>query len=427
MVSCPLERRAGTLGLPLKHFLLAAAGLLAFSAALFWGRERLMGFALDARFALGCVHLLTLGCVTATILGVMTQMIPGHGGTRLRWPLAPRAGLWLLSGGLGTFVAMLWTGRDAYWVPASALAGGIALYLGSLLRTVGAAKRDVTARHFAASLASLGLVIVLGALMAYDRQRGLIFPDGDGALVAHVHLALVGFVSLAIFGGAYRLFSPMAMARAGSRLPSQAATTLAAAGMLGLAADFLWFGGSLVRLWAALLAGGFLLFASQLRRLAGSPARLELPSVYALLGMAGGTLWTVLGLGLAYGLIEDRWESRAAYALAALLGWALPWIVGQTYKIMPFLVWRAACEGREGAPEYEALLHRPLAWVPFFGLAAGVPALTRGFLAESQAWLSAGTFLIFACGTAHAVQIARLALFVLRAPERPAVQAAHKV
>jgi hypothetical protein len=414
MVSCPLERRAGALGLPLKHFLLASVGLLAFAAALFAGRARLMGFDVDARFALGCAHLLTLGCVTATILGVMTQMIPGHGGVPLRWPWAPRAALWLLAGGLAGFVGALWTGVEAYWIPAAALAAALALYLASLLGTLARASRDVTARHFAAALSALALVALLGAGLAVDRQRGLLFPDGDGALVAHVHLALVGFVSLTILGGSYRLFSPMALARAHSRLPSRAAALLLAGGTLGLAVDALWFGRSLARLWAALLAAGFAAFASQLVLLLRTKAELDLPSAYALLGMAGGALWCALGLGLAFGAIEDRWESRAAYALAALLGWALPWILGQTYKIMPFLVWRSACEGREGAPAYDELLLRPLAWAPLPALALGVPALAAGFLAERQAWLSVGAALVLAAALAHFLQAVRLVRFVLR-------------
>ncbi|MBI3287957.1 MAG: hypothetical protein HYZ74_00380 [Elusimicrobia bacterium] len=209
------------------------------------------------------------------------------------------------------------------------------------------------------------------------------------------------------------------MSRAQSRRPSQAAALLLAAGTLGLAADALWFGRSRVRLWASLMTVGFVVFASQLRYLFKAQARLDLPSTYALLGMAGGALWCALGLGLAFGLIEDRWESRAAYALAALLGWALPWILGQTYKIMPFLVWRAACEGRDGAPAYEELLSKPLACTPFFALAGAASALVFGFLAENQAVLSAGAGLALVAGVAHAVQAARLARVVLRAKPAP--------
>lgn len=416
MVTCPLEKRAGALGLPLKHFLLAAAGLLAFSAALFLGRGRLMGFEVDARYALGTVHLLTIGFVSATILGVMCQMIPGHGGVPLRFPMAPRAAFWLLCAGLAGFVGMLWTGRDAYWLAAAAMATALALDIASLAATLAAGSRDVTARHFVAALSALVLVFLLGAAMAFDRQRGMIFRDGDGALIAHVHLALVGFVSLTILGGSYRLFYPMVMSRADSRWASQAAPVLLSAGVLGLAVDSLWFGRSLARFWAVVMTGGYLIYASQLRGLFHAKAERDLPSSYALLGMAGGALWCALGASLAFGALADRWESRAAYVLSALLGWAAPWILGQTYKIMPFLAWRAVTRGGtiEG-PAFETMIARKLAWVPFFGLAGGVPLVVAGLLRERQWALSCGAACVLLGALAHAAQTGRVLSFVFRA------------
>lgn len=53
---CPLRSAMGRVPPPVRHFALASAAFLAFAAALFHGRARLMGFDVDARWALGQSH-----------------------------------------------------------------------------------------------------------------------------------------------------------------------------------------------------------------------------------------------------------------------------------------------------------------------------------------------------------------------------------
>lgn len=401
-MQCPLHSR---FPLPLRHFGLAAAAYLAFAAALFAGRGGLMGLDVDARYVLGCVHLLTLGFVSTTILGVMCQMIPSHGGTPLRRPWAAAGAFVLLAAGLAWFVADLWSRDERYWRGAAAAGAAMAVYLSSLGPTLARAKRDFTARHFAGALTSLALLAALGVTLALDRQRGVLLRDGDAALVAHVHLALVGWVSIAIMGGSYRLFFPMVLSRAASRRPGRLAYALVAAGLLGLTLDLLVFGKRAVPLWAGLLAAGYAVFAAQLKPMLDHEWSWDLPTAAAMTGMAGGALWTALGLGLALGWIEDRWEARAAYGFCALLGWAVPWIIGQSHKILPFLTWRAAAERGLRIP-YERMLLPWLSEASLAGAALAVPLAVGGLLAESQPFVSAACALVLASASAWAVQAA---------------------
>lgn len=405
--SCPLSAAAPRFSLPLRHFALAAASFWAFAAALFAGRNALMGFSLDARWALGCVHLLTMGWLSVTILGAMSQMLPAHGGAALRRPWAPALGLVLLAAGLALFVGELWLGGGRYWRGAGLVAAALVCYLSSYVPTL-AASPDLpfTERHFAAALAFLVALAALGVLLAVDRQRGVLLPSPDHALVAHVHLALVGWVTLSIIGASYRLFHPVALSRGIDRLPGRAAFALLAVGTAGLAADALWAGLRWPRLWALLLAAGYAGYLTQLRPLAKAKLRADPAMAFTLLGIVGGLVWMGLGFALAFGLIEDRWEARAAYGLSALLGWATPWVLGQAHKIFPFLVWRSVyAEGLDG-PSFDALTSPALAWTALAALAGGWPLCVAGFLIESQPTLSAGIFLILACASAYAVQSA---------------------
>lgn len=405
--SCPLSAAAPRFSPPLRHFALAAASFWAFAAALFAGRNALMGFALDARWALGCAHLLTLGWLSASILGAMSQMIPAHGGAALRRPWAPALGLGLLAAGLAVFVAELWSGAPVYWHGPALIVAALACYLSSYVPTLLASPGlPFTEKHFAAALAFLVSLGAVGALLAVDRQRGVLLSTPDHALVAHVHLAFVGWVSLSIIGASYRLFHPAALSRGGDARSSRAAFALLAFGTAALAADALWGGNRWPHVWALVLAGGYGCYLTQLGSLAKAKPRVDPAMAFTLLGLSGGLVWAWLGLGLAFGWLEDRWETRAAYGLSALLGWATPWVLGQAHKIFPFLVWRSVyADGLDG-PSFDALSSQALAWTAFAALAAGWPLCVAGFLLESQTTLTAGLFLVLACASAYALQSA---------------------
>ncbi|MBI4376557.1 MAG: hypothetical protein HY549_08920 [Elusimicrobia bacterium] len=402
---CPLRAAMPRFSLPVRHFALAAAAFWAFAFFLFLSHRNLMGFSLDARWVLGCVHLLTLGWLSATILGAMSQMLPVHAGTPLRWPWAPMLGFWVLALGLAVFVGELWSGKERYWLGTAMAGMGMALYLISYAKTLSQARElPFTERHFAAALAFLAALASLGLMLALDRQTGALLPHPEYALIAHVHLALIGWVTLSILGASYRLFYPAAISRASGRRASQTAFFLLALGAAALAVDALCMGLKLARLWSLILAFGYLAYLWQLRHSASKEWRLkDVPTAFSFLGIAGGIVWMGLGLALSFGIIEDRWEARAAYGVCALLGWATPWVIGQSCKIFPFMVWRSAYGEREDAPDYTGAQPK-LAWSAFAFLALGWPLAAAGLLAENQAVLTTGLAFVLGCATVYALQ-----------------------
>lgn len=423
--SGPFLEIAPPLSIPLRHFAFAAAAFWLFSAAFALNSDRLLGFNFQARWVLGLVHLLTLGWVAMTILGALCQMVPVHGEVPLAWPRAVKAGWWLFAAGITGYVGHLWSGSDRYWVPATLLIAGLALYLFSLGRTMAAAKKlDWTGWHLALGMGYLVLLAALGILLAYDRQTGVIFPDPGGALIAHAHLAVIGWVSLSIFGASYRLVAPIALARLESKVPGRLALGLANAGLVGLAADSLFFGRRLMPLWACLLAAAFLFYASQLWPLAkGRRAEINPSLGLVLLAYLGGAVWAVLGLALAFGRVEDSNEARAAYVFLALLGWVTPYILGQIHKIVPFLVWLHVYSPRNWkppvtVPKIEDIASVRLAWGELATLAPAVACGVLGFLRESEVLLKVSGVLLLACATLYAANTAITLSHLLRRDPR---------
>lgn len=411
--SAPFLQEVPPLWVPMRHFAFAALAFWLFAAGFACGQGRLLGFDFQAKWVLGLVHLLTLGWVAMTMLGAMVQMAPVLWETPLAAPLgALRAAWWAMALGIAGFVGSLWLGMDAYWVPAALILLAVLAYVSILARTMlRAPKLDWTGTHLAFSIFYLAVLAALGLLLAYDRQRGVILPDPEGTLVAHVHLALVGWVSLTIVGVSYRLVSMFAFSHLSSRTPGRLALALVNIGLLGLAADALFAGRRLMPLWAAVLAGGYAAYALQMREIfKAKNRRLDPPLCFTLLALAGGALWAGLGLALAWGWLDDSTESRAAYVWAALLGWATPYILGQIHKIVPFLVWLHVYSPRNWrppvrVPTIQDLTSERLAWAELAAMALSTPATVAGFLAESPVLLRAGSLLLLAAASLYAVNM----------------------
>ncbi len=394
--SGPFLKIAPPLSVPLRHFALGSAAFLVFAAGLCLGADRLVGFGFEAKFALGLVHVLTLGWIAQTILGAWTQMISVHGETPLASIGIVKTSWWLFAAGLGAFVVLLWSGSDRYWIAAALVYAGLLGELAVLGVThARAVRRDWTWTHFTAALGWLSVLGLIGVLMAIDRHRGTIFRDPEGGLIAHVHMALVGFVTTTVFGAGYRLFPWVSMHQLRSKLAGRLSFILLQIGLGGLAFDALFFGRRLMPLWAILLAVSYLLYFSQLRPLLAGGATFDPSLALVLLGVAGGALWVTVGVGLACGWIKDEPSARAAYVYSALIGFFAPIILSQSHKIAPFLVWLHVYSPRQytppvKVPKIDDLTNRGLAWGEFFTLAVAVPLGTAGF------WLERGDLVRFA-------------------------------
>ena len=427
----PFLRIAPPLWLPLRHFALAAGAFVVFAAGVAWRGGDLVGLDLDARFALGLVHVLTLGWIAQTILGAWCQMLPTHGEVPLAFPRAVAAGWWLFAFGAAAYVGALWSGVERYWIPALVVAGGVMVELFVLAVThARARRRDATWAHFAAAFGWLAALAAVGILMAYDRQRGLVFRDPEGGLIAHVHMAFIGFVATAVYGAGHRLIPWVAMDQSRSRWKGRASFILTQVGVAGLALDALFFGRRLMPLWACLIAAGFILYTLQLRPLLSRGPALDPSLAFSLLSFAGGALWMGLGLGLAFSFFTDVSPARAAYVWAALVGCITPMILAQVHKIVPFLVWLHVYSPRPGKPPaavltIDDLKSGGLAWAEFASLAVAAPLGTTGLWLERGGLVRAAGGCLLVCAACYAWNLWLALRHVARTDERRTLPFAH--
>lgn len=392
--------------LPARRLPLAYSGFAHLCLALALGiltlaPERVAGFFYQPRM-FGVVHLVTLGFVSSSILGALYLVAPLAFRLALpaRWPdwaafscfavgtLGMASHFWI-----DRPIGMLW----AVPLPLFALAyvGGRVLY------GLRAAPVPPEAKlHVGLACANVLLAGSLGFLLGLNKLRPLVALPPFAGLVAHAHLAAVGWALMMFMGAGYRLlpmFLPSEMPRGRSLLVSAALTQL---GVVGLLAEAL-ARGELSVVSPALIAAGILAFLSRVAWMLRHPR----PAPRALLrpdwGMAHARsafvcLLVAIGLGtfLAWAEpSENTLQLGKVYGLLGLVGFLSQAILGMEGRLLPMAAWLwSFAEGGyvdQPGSQYEMPV-RPLQAAGFLLWTLGLPALAYGLYADAAAWTSAG-------------------------------------
>lgn len=383
---------------PLRYLATAqAAFLLAVTGALFHPEDLADHYYLSHTFALA--HLITLGWISMTIMGAAYQLVPVALEARLYSERLARWQYWFMLAGVVGMVAHFWIGRFSgmAWGAGLVLVA-VVLFACNMGVTLWRLPRwGIVAKHVAASVAFLLATAIAGNLMALDKVLG--FWEGEvlNILHAHGHLAALGWVTMIIFGVAYRLIPMFSLAAdPDERLPTWQ-FWLFTAGVAGLYPTIL-LGSRWQVLFGLATAAGIGLFVHQIARIArrGRKPTLDWGVRTALTALGYLVVLVPVGLALASGLVpENRFASRLAFAYGflGLLGWVSLTIIGMMHKIVPFLVWfhrYSELVGREPVPALHQLYSEAWQRRSFWLLHAGVLATAAGLLAASPGAIRGG-------------------------------------
>jgi hypothetical protein len=281
------------------------------------------------------------------------------------------------------------------------------------------------APNFGRGVAETGLLMALffllcasslGAMLAFDKERGLIPGTLLRNLSAHAHLAVLGWITLAICAVSYRFMTALVSEQeqvprfAMAQIFALAAATIAL--FLALIAGVGSVAASTVLVAAALAA-----YAIILQRMLGSrrlvadwTIRHFLAAVFCmLLAVAGGILLAVTGAGSPF---DARFTS--AYGVLGLLGWVSNFIVAISYQLFADFV--ARVRSALGWPylslaELSVSGGRPLV---FCALNAGVLIMAGGLIVGQIAIAQAGAFLIALGGVVYSAAMGWTLSFAYR-------------
>ena len=367
---------------------------------------------------LALVHTLTLGWITSAIMGVMYRYVPSLTHRPLPFPRIAFAQFVLfligVSGMVTHFALGSWVG---VWSAAIVVLISAAMFAANMLvclwRQFG---RGATETGMFLATCFLLVAASLGFLLAFDKSFNFLRGDVITNLAAHVDLAALGWVTLAICAVSYRMLPAFTVPTASSprnalfQLYALAATVSALAFIL--LADL---PGATVT--ASAIVATLLLYIVSVARIVRSRRRpIDWTVRHVVVGMV--SLGTAAGLGLALTRAgtQDETGARIAalYGLFGLMGFFGNLIIGMSYRLFAGFVERVrAVRGWRAIPATTLAFAGPRALV-FFGfnvglvIVAGGVILANGAIARTGATLMAVSALVYTLGTLRTLAFAYL-------------------
>lgn len=372
--------RSPDFSLPLRYFLAAVLAYLAATVGMGAFGDDLTGSVWHPHL-LGLTHLLTLGTIVGMIMGATYQLVPVVLLVSIWSQRLGKLSFWCYLVGLFALIGGFWTMNPALLGIGATLAGSaVAFFLVNVgVSLARGARMNLVALFVVAALGLLGSAIALGMSRALGYVAPALFIAIRNPVAIHAHLAAFGGACLLIFGVAYRLIPMFAVSPEGDRRGGWV-LGLGAAGVMVL----VW--GLAAPLEAAVRAGSLLMGASSALWMLDARAmfaartrrKLDVGLAYVAAAVAWLGLASMLGLTLAWGGVPagigaDRWA--IAYALAGMIGFVGFSIIGQFYKIMPFLAWYHRYSSLVGKTKVPLIrdLHEPrLGWGGFWASQAGL-------------------------------------------------------
>ncbi len=402
--------------LPLLYFGLAHLCLVSAFAAVAVVPAAVAGFYYHPR-ALAVVHLVTLGWITSSILGALYMIVPMA--LRGRLPVGRADGWICATFAIGTtgMASHFWLDQPVGMAWSAGMAAAAALWVAwRAARAVRAARipREVKA-HFQLAFFNLLLAASLGVAVGFDKLRELLPGTSLDHVVAHAHLAALGWATMMLMAAGYRLLPMILPAAPPIGRWVWAGAILMQTGVLGLSLS-LYAGSGPVATFAVLCAAGLGVFLSRvvwmLRHRRPPPVALRRPEI-GRFHIAASFLWlavaTALGLAIAMATTAP-WRQQAilVYGAAGLVGFLSQIVVGIAGRIVPLWIWLAEIGGRpheQRPPSPYSLADRRLQIAILALWTAGVPLLAAGLGIDAHSLIRTGAVLLTLAAAAGAWQL----------------------
>ncbi len=342
----PAPAESPPLGVIAPFFLAAPLGLVA--AGLLLATSKHIAFVgINVPQTVAITHALVIGWVTTTIMGAVYQLGPAVLGGKLWSVKLARVQFAVHVLAVVVFVASLkdWHVR---WIGL----GGSLLVLSFVLFVLNAAVAVKRAKgwslprlYLAVSLTFVVAAFTLGVTYAGTLEH-LWFPITLGRLSAHAHLGLLGWIGLTVMGVSYQLVPMFAVVQKAQPKLGRIALVITSVTLIAFAWLVAIDAGRNVRvvLAAGMAIGPALWAIDQVRLMdARGKRKLDVQGRATYLSVGFLALTIVLGLFAAWGtpFTSDDEPARwlLAYAAAGICGWAGTTLIGNSYKVLPFLIW----------------------------------------------------------------------------------------
>lgn len=408
-----------SLRLPGEHFAAALFFLCAGSIGLIWiAPELAAGLYLSPHVA-AVTHCFTLGWISMTIFGAIYQLLPVALGVSIRSERAGHLSFYAFAPGIALFatgVASSLNGLRNAGVTLIAI-GITCLVVNVALSLRKVIDRDVIWAAIVIALSFLMLTLAMGSLLAQNIHSGFLGDWRITVLATHLHVALLGWVLVMIVGISHRLLPMFLLAHTADTRWTRRALACLSAGVLILAIGILTGRTAIIGVvqWAGLLLieCGVICFLIQVTLFFRARKRPKLDAGLRhaatgliFLAISAALAPVVLATGVGYRLLDTT------YVMLGVVGGLTLYVIGQFYKIVPFLAWMARFRddmGKKRVPTVAQLYSPLVAHVDLALLATGVIGMATGVVTGTVLLVRVAAILIAFAVALFASQMARVA------------------
>jgi hypothetical protein len=411
--------------LPVLYLGTAHVSLALACALVAWWPRAVAGFFYHS-WMVAIVHLLTLGWITCSILGAVYIVGP----VALQMPMPAGRGDYAAFAmtviGVIGMVAHFWIEEfgGMAWSAATVTAG--VLYVAvRLLRSLPGAKTPSAVKlHIVFACVNVLTAASAGVLMGFDKVYHFLPGFVLSNVLAHAHLAAVGWATMMVVGVGYRLLPMTLPARPPEGPTLYWSALLIEGGVLGLFASLV-LRSAWAQVFGPIIVVGLAAFAAHVVRMVRTPRRRppEAPSVdFAVLHAAAAGLSLVAacgaGLWVLFGSPSDAMLHLAvAYGVFGLLGFLAQMVVAMEARLVPLYAWyrRMAATNFAGpVASPHVMRDRRLQAIVFAAWAVGVPAVAAGLGFERLPLISAGAWALLIGVSLGAVDNAQVLVRAVR-------------
>lgn len=320
-------------------------------------------------------HVATLGWITMIIFGAMFQLVPVVLETKLFSEKLAEIQFWIYMPGVIGLVYCFWVFDTGIIMTASAILLNLAMSIFSfnIIATMKSVKKwNVTAWYLASAIFYLIVTAIAGLLLAINLWTPYIKLDHLQYLNLHAHIAFIGWVSMVIMGVSFKLIPMFTLSHGFALTNGKRALWMINIGLLGISTimhykdtTFIYY------IFIALIVLGIIFFLLQINIIFKNRIRkkfdigIRFSSVaYLMFGLT-----TLLGTFIAFVDYENIINITLVYGYMIIFGFISMLIVGQMYKIVPFLVWYhkySSKVGIEKVPMLKDMFNEKSAQVGFY-------------------------------------------------------------
>lgn len=386
-----------------KYFIAAIVSFVAMNLMLMINYNDINGHHFQPKI-LSITHIATLGFITMIIFGAMFQLVPVVLEVKLFSTLLAEIQFWIyLAGVIGLVYKFWYFGSElSFTLPAILLNAAMFIFAFNIIASMIKVKNwNITGTFLAAAIFWLIVTAIAGILLAANLEHSYIKINHLQYLKLHANVAFIGWVTMVIMGVSFKLIPMFTLSHGYELTLARWAFALINFGLLGInwimhyantGIYNLIFGIAITIGLILYLIQIFIIFKKRIRKKLDAGLKFSAVS-FIMLGIS-----TLLGFSFLFFDYENYTNLTLIYGFMIIVAYISTLIVGQMYKIVPFLVWYHKYSGKVGiekVPMLKDMFNEKLADYNLYLMLAGIALSALAFLLQLNFLLLIGFTTLF--------------------------------